>query len=164
MSHGASDRVHLTLLSDPKYLPLIRGIVEQASVLAGFAPADRDTVLLAVTEAVANVIRHAYRDRHDQPVEIDLLASPGSLHIDLIDRGRFVDPSRIASRPLDEVRPGGLGVHLIRSTMDVVEYKQNAHGGTTLTLVKRATSDRPVEEARRPQAGSPHPSSKEHPA
>ena len=92
----------------------------------------------------------------------------------MTDYGRYIDPSRIASRPLDEIRPGGLGVHLIRSTMDVVEYNENRHGGTTLTLVKRATTDRPVEEPRRPQAGSPHPSSphpssphpssKEHPA
>jgi anti-sigma regulatory factor (Ser/Thr protein kinase) len=159
MSPARRDRVHLALLSDPRYLPLVRGVVEQAALLAGFAPADRDTVLLAVTEALANVIRHAYHDRHDQPVEIEVLAEPGSLEIDLVDRGRYVDPSRIASRPLDEVRPGGLGVHLIRSTMDVVEYKQNVHGGTTLTLVKRASPDRPVEDPQRP-----HPRSKEHPA
>ena len=56
--------------------------------------------------------------------------------------GNGADPSRICSRPLDEVRPGGLGVHLIRSTMDVVEYKQNGHGGTTLTLVKHVSADK----------------------
>jgi anti-sigma regulatory factor (Ser/Thr protein kinase) len=159
MNPGARDSVHLALLSDPKYLPLIRGVVEQAALLAGFAPSDRDTVLLAVTEAVSNVIRHAYRDRHDQPMELEVTASSGTLQIDLSDRGRFIDPSRIASRPLDDVRPGGLGVHLIRSTMDAVEYKQNAHGGTTLTLVKRATLDRVAEGPHHP-----HPRSKEHPA
>ena len=59
------------------------------------------------------------------------------LHLELDDRGTFVDPSRIASRPLDQVRPGGLGVHLMKSTMDVVEYRKNAYGGTTLVLEKR---------------------------
>jgi anti-sigma regulatory factor (Ser/Thr protein kinase) len=137
-------RIELRLTSDPKFLPLIRGVVEEAARLSGLPPADGDTLLLAVTEAVANVIRHAYRDRHDQPIEIELLAQPGSLRIELVDHGRFVDPSRIASRPLDEVRPGGLGVHLIRSTMDVVEYNQNRHGGTTLTLVKHASSGKPA--------------------
>ena len=44
--------------------------------------------------------------------------------------------------PLDEVRPGGLGVHLIKSTMDQVEYRENAHGGTTLTLVKHTSAQK----------------------
>lgn len=144
MSQAAPDHLRLSLTSDPKFLPAVRGMVEQAAVLAGFPTLERDTLLLAVTEAVSNVIRHVYRDRHDQPIELEVVVRPGEVHLDLVDHGRYVDPSRIASRPLDEVRPGGLGVHLIRSTMDVVEYKRNAHGGTTLTLVKRLTSDRPA--------------------
>ncbi len=144
MSLPGPDRIELRLTSDPRFLPLVRGVVEQAAALAGLAAAESDTLLLAVTEAVANVIRHAYRDRHDQPIELEFVAQPGCLRIDLVDHGRFVDPSRIASRPLDEVRPGGLGVHLIRSTMDVVEYNLNRHGGTTLTLVKHASSGKPA--------------------
>lgn len=140
MSAPVPDRVGLTLRSDPRYMPLMRATVGEAALVAGLKGEERDQILLAVTEAFANVIRHAYRERHDQPVELWISASPGSLKLELVDQARFVDPARIASRPLDEVRPGGLGVHLIRSTMDVVEYKQNAHGGTTLTLVKR-TSD-----------------------
>lgn len=131
--------VRLRLPSDPCYLPLVRAVVAEAALLAGLPGGERDPLLLAVTEAVSNVIRHVYKDRHDQPMEMAVCAVPGALTLRLTDWGRFVDPSRIASRPLDEVRPGGLGVHLIRSTMDVVEYKQNAHGGTTLTLVKRSS-------------------------
>lgn len=144
MNPSGPHRVELRLTSDPKFLPLVRGVVNEAATLSGLAAADRDTLLLAVTEAVSNVIRHAYRDRHDQPIELEVLAQPGSLKIDLVDHGRFVDPSRITSRPLDELRAGGLGVHLIRSTMDVVEYNQNRHGGTTLTLVKHASSGKPA--------------------
>ena len=135
------DTVRLRLASDPRYLPLVRSLVDQAAVLAGIGGDDRYRVLLAVTEAVSNVIRHVYKDRHDQPLELEVRATPGALTLDLVDFGRFVDPTRICSRPLDELRPGGLGVHLIRSTMDVVEYKQNPHGGTTLTLVKHASSE-----------------------
>ena len=60
--------------------------------------------------------------------------------LDIIDYAHFVDPKQIASRPLDQVRPGGLGVHLIKTTMDRVHYQKNSHGGTTLTLVKNAPS------------------------
>jgi anti-sigma regulatory factor (Ser/Thr protein kinase) len=141
MSVALPDAVRIRLQSDPRYLPMVRALVDQAAVLAGIGGDDRYRVLLAVTEAVSNVIRHVYKDRHDQPIEIGLRATPGALTLELEDYGRFVDPTRICSRPLDEVRPGGLGVHLIRSTMDVVEYKQNPHGGTTLTLVKHASSE-----------------------
>ena len=63
----------------------------------------------------------------------ELLAASAEIE----DHATWVDPSRIASRPLDQIRPGGLGVHLIQSTMDDVAYTRNEHGGTTLRLVKR---------------------------
>lgn len=135
-----SDRVALRVPSDPRYLPLLRTFVGECAALAGFTEADRDRLALAVTEAASNVIRHVYKGRTDQPIELELLPRRGELRLEMTDFGRFVDPARIASRPLDEVRPGGLGVHLIRSTMDVVEYNQNRHGGTTLTLVKYASA------------------------
>lgn len=138
MSTPPTDRIRVSLASDPRFLPLVRALAQQGAELAGFSEAERDTLLLAISEAVSNVIRHAYRDRHDQPIDIDLAVSPGCVQVDVIDRGRFIDPRQIQSRPLDEIRPGGLGVHLMRSTMDVVEYTKNAFGGTTLTLVKRA--------------------------
>lgn len=138
MTAPIPDQVLLRLRSDPRYMPLLRAAVAEAAHVAGLAEGERDIILLAVTEAYSNVIRHAYREKHDQPVELWLTPAPGSLTLELVDYARFVDPTRIASRPLDEIRPGGLGVHLIRSTMDVVEYKQNAHGGTTLTMVKRS--------------------------
>lgn len=138
MSEAAPDRIHVSLCSDPRYLPLVRALAQQGAELAGFGDEARDTLLLAVSEAVSNVIRHAYRDRHDQPVDIDLRARPGWVQVEVVDRGRFVDPSQIQSRALDEIRPGGLGVHLMRATMDSVEYRKNDFGGTTLTLVKRA--------------------------
>jgi anti-sigma regulatory factor (Ser/Thr protein kinase) len=140
MTPHVADGVAVRLPSDPKYLPLLRAVVDQGAALAGITSLDRDRVLLALTEAVTNVIRHVYKDRPDQPIELSVRATPGSLSLELTDFGRFVDPAKICSRPLDEVRPGGLGVHLIRSTMDVVEYKQNGHGGTTLTLVKHVSA------------------------
>ena len=140
MSEAIPDRVTLRVPSDPKYLPMVRAMVDQGAAVAGIGPGDRDRILLAVSEALSNVIRHVYRDRTDRPIDLELALTPGELRLLVTDYGRFVDPSRIVSRPLDEVRPGGLGVHLIRSTMDVVEYNLNRHGGTTLTLVKRVAS------------------------
>ena len=132
--------VSCTLTSHPKYLPLVRAIVQEGALLAGFDHEGTHEILLAVTEAVANVIRHAYNSQTDQRIDFELSVDAPVFRLDIIDYATFVDPSLIASRPLDEIRPGGLGVHLIKTTMDSVEYQKNRHGGTTLTLVKTAPS------------------------
>lgn len=123
--------------SHPRYLPLVRALVAESASLVGFDTGLRTRILLAVTEAVTNVIRHAYGGVHDKPIDLEVRVGDDALRLDLIDYGEFVDPIHIASRPLDDVRPGGLGVHLIKTTMDEVDYRKNAHGGTTLTMVKR---------------------------
>ncbi len=140
MNDGRADEVRIELLSDPKYLPLVRAVVDQGATLAGFGEEDRHRILLAVTEGLTNVIRHGYHDRTDRPIDLCLQAVPGLFHLDIVDYGLFVDPSVMQSRPLDDVRPGGLGVHLMKATMDRVEYRRNPHGGTTLTLVKHGSS------------------------
>ncbi len=133
-----STPVRLSLTSHPKYLPLVRAVVQEGCGLAGFDEELTHRILLAVTEAVTNVIRHVYGGDKDKQIEMEVEAEPHVLKLALIDYGTFVDPKQIASRPLEEVRPGGLGVHLIKTTMDHVDYRRNAHGGTTLSLVKNA--------------------------
>jgi len=121
-------------------------------------------IALAVDEALANVIRHGYERREDQPIwmsiwELDapqstgpkpahpgphpappavLVSRPGEgLFIIIEDQGRQTEPETIKGRDLEDVRPGGLGVHIIREVMDEVVYEKRTGGGMRLTLVKR---------------------------
>jgi anti-sigma regulatory factor (Ser/Thr protein kinase) len=55
----------------------------------------------------------------------------------LEDEAKQVDPDQIKSRDLDEIRPGGLGVHIIRELMDEVRYERREHAGMRLTMIKR---------------------------
>jgi sigma-B regulation protein RsbU (phosphoserine phosphatase) len=139
---AAPERVNCTLPSHPRYLPLIRALVAETASLVGFDTDITHRVVLAVTEAFTNVIRHAYGQATVKPIDLEIWIEDDTLRLDLIDYGRFIDPKHIASRPLDEIRPGGLGVHLIKTTMDRVEYRENDHGGTTLTMVKRLPSEK----------------------
>ena len=133
------DEMRGTFPSHPKYLPLIRAITEEGAALSSIPQHERGQLVLAVTEAWTNVIRHVYDNDPSRRIDFRLAAEPGCLELDIEDFGTYVDPEQIASRPLEDIRPGGLGVHLIKSTMDEVEYRENDHGGTTLHLVKRAT-------------------------
>jgi anti-sigma regulatory factor (Ser/Thr protein kinase) len=130
-------RVTVRVPSHPRYLQLVRLLAGEGASAAGFPEEERDRIELSVVEGFTNVIRHAYKGRTDQCIEVRVTAPPGLLRVELEDWATWVDPKGIASRPLDQVRPGGLGVHLMRSTMDRVDYRKNEHGGTTLVLEKR---------------------------
>jgi len=129
--------IRVTIPSDVRYLGAIRTMVDEACTIAGLPEEDRGEVQLAVQEGCANVIRHCYKNQTGRPIDLRLTFRDDALEIHVDDYGTFVDPSRIQSRDLDDVRPGGLGVHLMRKLMDEVRYSKNAWGGTTLTLVKR---------------------------
>ncbi len=62
---------------------------------------------------------------------------------------RSIDPSTISGRDLGDVRPGGLGVHIIRSTMDKVRYRPRPGGGMLLRMVKYVDdpADNPSQDA-----------------
>ncbi len=87
-----------------------------------------DDVVLAVDEACQNVIRHAYCGQAGDIV-IALAHTPGIgqdkggwVVADVRDFAPAVDPACICPRSLDDVRPGGLGTHLMRSVMDHVDF------------------------------------------
>jgi len=94
-----------------------------------------DEILLAIDEAVQNVIRHAYKMKTDQPIDIEIQKTK-NFSIKIRDYGKQVELSSIAPRKLDEVRPGGLGVHFIRTICKNVKYEhaKDNMGGTILTL------------------------------
>lgn len=143
MSHdepSAEPDLRLEMFSQARYLAAVRAMVAQVAHRLGFADAACSRISLAVDEALCNIIKHGYDRREDGRIWISLSAlstdHPG-IHIVLEDRARQVDPSVIRSRDLDDVRPGGLGVHLIREVMDEVTYAARPGGGMRLTLTKR---------------------------
>lgn len=146
MTPPPADVVEVALPSHPKFLPLVRALVEESAEVAGFPAEERHSIALAVTEGITNVMRHGYRGSTDRRIDLVLFAPAGEFRIEIHDYGRFVDPDGIRSRPLEAVRPGGLGVHLMKATMDSVEYQRNQHGGTTLTLTRRLTDAPRAEE------------------
>jgi len=121
----------LELLSDPKLLFVVRGALERLTEVFGFSPPDRRSVTRAVDEALTNIMRHCYDGRTDQPIELCCSRVPprtpeqaNGLEILLCDQGPAIDPAKLRGRRLDEIKPGGLGLHFIRQSMDTVEYRR----------------------------------------
>jgi anti-sigma regulatory factor (Ser/Thr protein kinase) len=137
MSDGSEKEVHLTILSDPSQLGEVRSRIEDFAVASGFAEECAGKIVLAVDEALTNIIRHAYKGRNDGKIEMDMSVDTKDLHISLRDYGSEVAVEQIRGRDLDDVRPGGLGVHIMRTCMDSVEFER-AEGGGTRLLMKKA--------------------------
>jgi len=135
-------QIELTILANPAYLCVARAAIRKALEISGFDDQDADGVTLALDEALTNVIRHSYGGPCEKPIIIKLSQIPNyqtkasALEIVVRDFGKHVDPKTIKSRDLNEVRPGGLGVHIIQTVMDVVEYSCVSEGGMQLRMLK----------------------------
>ncbi len=116
-------RCQIDLPSDPHLLGVMRTAVEKWCLLAGFAEEEARRLTLAVDEAMANIIRHAYADRTTEPITAHFSRDDNSVSFVLEDSGAPVDRSLICKHPPDELRPGGRGTHFIREIMDEVEYE-----------------------------------------
>jgi sigma-B regulation protein RsbU (phosphoserine phosphatase) len=121
----------------PEELSGIRSAVGGAMRDMGCGESMVGDVVLAVDEACQNIIRHAYKGgRGDIVVSLD--RDQDRLVIRLMDFAPPVDVAKIQPRPLDELRPGGLGTHLMRSIMDHVDFLPPPAGaGNLLQMVKR---------------------------
>jgi anti-sigma regulatory factor (Ser/Thr protein kinase) len=141
-SAGAgTGEVELHLTSTPGCLSVVRAAVHRMCLDAGFSDQDAGSITWAVDEALSNVIRHGYENQPDRPIRLQLAPVTGpdgrrGLRTVVRDQGRQVDPATIQGRDLEEVRPGGLGVHVIRKVMDEVEYSCPDGGGMMLRMVK----------------------------
>ncbi len=142
--------VRIELRSDPIYLAGARQLVAAVAQRLGFDDAACSQIALAVDEALCNVIRHGYEQQRDQPIWISLRPEqpdpPMGLRVVIEDEGRQVEPGQIRGRDLEDIRPGGLGVHIIREVMDEVAYEKRDGRGMRLTLVKHAAGSPAGEE------------------
>ena len=109
-------------------LHMVRSVVREVACLCGFGEDEVQFIVLAVDEACANVIRHAYQGRHDGGVQLMATTKEDRVEFVLVDQGQAPQPGRLKPRSLDEIRPGGLGLHLIQSVMDEVRYHTSARG------------------------------------
>ena len=128
----------IEILSDPAELEPLRQKAEAFAIQVGMDENQAGRVVLALDEALTNIIRHAYEGASDRPIEIRLLKMENKLVVVIRDYGRIVHPSAIHSRDLDDVRPGGLGVHIMNECMDEVKFvPADEGGGTVLTMIKK---------------------------
>jgi serine/threonine-protein kinase RsbW len=98
---------------------------------------------LAIEEIFTNIIKHAYK-YVEKDVEILLEKKDGVFFITIIDEGPFFDPTKVfvdkaknnQNSILEDVKPGGVGLLLIRKNVDEIEYKrENDKNGLIISVL-----------------------------
>jgi serine/threonine-protein kinase RsbW len=96
---------------------------------------ERTLMVLGVDEACTNIIRHAYHLRDDQLISLSIEGLPNCIRLRLRDYGKQTEAHSMRGRSHDLIKPGGLGLHLIRNAFDKVDYIVKARG-TELVMTK----------------------------
>jgi len=141
MAEFPNGTIRFSIDSTPAHLPVVRAALDKLCEMLGLSEDRRGEIILAVDEALANIIRHAYHGEQGKPIEVRLSrcgsgTGEDCLMICIRDWGECVDLTKIKSRDLQDVRPGGLGVHIMTNCMDTVDYAHADGGGTELTMTR----------------------------
>jgi anti-sigma regulatory factor (Ser/Thr protein kinase) len=100
-----------------------------------FSEKERMLMVLGVDEACTNIIRHAYQLRDDQPIALSMEGLRRCVRMRLRDYGAQVPAHEMRSADRNIIRPGGLGLRLMKNAFDRIDYILKARG-TELVLTK----------------------------
>lgn len=129
--------IELTVPSDARFLELVYACTEQICKQTGRLTAEETfKIAWGVHEACVNVIEHAHQFQACKPLRIQALACPDCLEFRIYNSGPGFDLARIPEPDPSQVFERGRGLFGMRQCMDLVEYRQGAHGNC-LRLVRR---------------------------
>lgn len=134
-----SGKPKLYVPSETRYLSVVGAfVVELCHMVEPLAEQEQLVydIQLAVNEAVANAIQHAYAGRSDGMVEICFCAGDNRLIVDVVDWGQAFDFAEIPESSPSELQEGGRGLWLMRQLMDEVTYRAHPRKGNRMHMVK----------------------------
>ena len=139
---GDITRTHeLTVAAEVTNLRAIANFILKVTAEAGFDDRARYEVQMAVDEACANIIEHAYSEGDEGGIRLVCEICGDGLTITIFDNGAPFEPDTIPrfdpTLPLEERGDRGMGLFFIYNLMDSVDYQFNTSEGNRLTLFKR---------------------------
>jgi len=139
----------LGLPHDELSVPIVRRICSGALRVLGADPEDIADLELAITEACANVLRHA---GEGSEYAVTVVLDDSSCAIEVVDRGEGLDPNALNAAPPGPGAETGRGIGLMQSLVDSVRFTSSPREGTVVRLTKqlRYSSTSPAALLREP--------------
>lgn len=130
----------LVVANDTKFLVLVREFISRMLRQSRVTKEDENKIILAVDEAVTNIIEHGYDQGVEGSIEIEVETEAAQFKVVIRDSGRVFNPESVPSPDMKEHlkagRKKGLGLFLMRQIMDEVRYRYKDGVQNELTLVK----------------------------
>jgi serine/threonine-protein kinase RsbW len=127
---------HFALTSEAEQLARMRSWLWTQLVGQALPLEDCSAFLVAVGEICNNVIKHAYAGEAGRPIAIVLSVFPDRFVVNVDDEGTPYDPRDYTPPDLDAVPESGMGLFLVRGSVDEVAFDTARPRGTRWTLVK----------------------------
>lgn len=129
-------KINLEILSDKKYIRLVRSTLKEFLKLNDYKNTEEIFMIeLAVNEAIANIIEHTYKFDNNKIINIEIILDNKILKVVLIDKGPKVKIENIKHRELEDYKDSGLGVYIIESVFDNIQWA-DSYTGNKLILSK----------------------------
>ena len=142
-SQLSTSQCKLEFSTSPTWFRTLRQLITSASMQCGFFERDAGQIAMAVDEALTNIYRHGYHGSTEGRIRLTYkteISPHPEICIEIEDDATQIDTERIQSRDLSDIKPGGLGVHLIQTVMDKAVWEKRPEGGMKLSMSKQATS------------------------
>ena len=119
-------------------LPRLTTFIEDKLTELGASEDFRGKLGLALDEAVTNVVLYAYPQKKGL-IKLTLKKTGDDIHVEIRDQGKPFDPTQAPppdlAVPLEQRKIGGLGIHLMRKSVDRLNYRYE-NGTNIFTLSK----------------------------
>src|SRR3982074_801051 len=122
------NRQNIEFSSHTGNLALMRKWVRNFLETYPLSEKERTLMVLGVDEACTNIIRYAYELRDDKLIALSMEALRGCVRLRLRDHGKQISKAMMKGRAHDLIKPGGLGLHLMRNAFDRVDYVAKRRG------------------------------------
>ncbi len=141
MSDRSIPMLSIVLLNRREELRRLCDFVESFGRTHDLSEDDVASLNLILDEVVTNVIRHGYEDAGDHDIHVSMGFHERTITIEVVDDGKPFNPLTDAPAPKFDVpieeRPiGGLGVYIVRATVDALTYRRDA-GRNVVTMTKK---------------------------
>ncbi len=134
----------MTVVNRLQELKRIGDRVEQFGRERGLSDGDTSHVHLVLDELVSNIIKYGHDDRREHEIHLRVSLERDLLTISIVDDGKAFNPLEAPApdldRPIEERPIGGLGLFLVKSIMDTLEYHRE-RDRNIVTLRKRIAED-----------------------
>lgn len=119
--------------SHPRNVEKVSALVERVAMKYKISPDVYGNLLISMTEAVANAIKHGNRNDESKMVKIRMARRKNMLSVSVSDEGPGFDYSSVPdpTAPENLMKIGGRGVFLMTQLSDSIQFSDN---GSTVEM------------------------------